>query len=72
MEGSTEETLHENEQEEVYKTLGLSYTKEDDDDPMRSVAVLNSSTILTDWTSCCSQSPLLELPNKQRNFQRKR
>ena len=32
MQGSTEETLHANEQEEARKTLGGGYSKEDDDD----------------------------------------
>ena len=34
MEGSIEETLLEDEQEEICKTLGVDNPKEDDDDPI--------------------------------------
>ena len=72
MERSIEKTLHENEQEETCKTLGRGNPKEDDDDLLGSLAVLEPSTSLSDWPYCCCQSPLLELPNKRRNCQRNR
>ena len=72
VERSTEKALPEDEQEEGHKTLGGCQSQEDDHYSTGFVAVLKPSTSLTDWTSRCSQSSLLELPNKRGNCQRKR
>ena len=53
-----------NEQEKVIKTLGGCNLKEDDDDTLGSMVVLQPSTALVNWPSSCYQSSLLELLNK--------
>ena len=64
MEGSSEVSLHKDEQEEICKVLGDCNLEEDDDDLMGPMAISEPSTTFADWPNSYSQLPLLELPNK--------